>query len=304
MKTKRKTVRLISKCPIIKKEDEEDYGEDYLKVSICLCGRRILDLVLIANECLDGRIKSNDLGVLCKLDMEKAYDHINWEFLLYLLRRCGFGEKWFSWIAHCILLVRFSVLINGLPVGFFGSSREVRQGDPLSPFLFVIVMEAFSGMIYVSIHHGSLSGFSVGSRPFEMVNISHLFVDDTLVFYEANYDNICSLRLLLICFEAVSRLKVNMAKLVLVPVGNVDNVVELAGLLGCETSSLPLKYLGFPLEAHFNTKSSWDGIVEKMEHRLASWKECICPKGEGLPSLKALFPTYLRISCLFFPFQL
>ena len=120
--------------------------------------------------------------------MEKAYDHINWEFLLYVLRRCGFGEKWCSWIAHCIWSIQFSILINGLPAGFFGSSQGVRQGDPLSPFLFIIVMEAFSRMISASIHHGSLTGFSVGSRPSETFNISHLlFADYTLVFYEANH---------------------------------------------------------------------------------------------------------------------
>jgi hypothetical protein len=58
--------------------------------------------------------------VLCKLDMEKAYDHIDWNFLLYLLRRCGFRERWCSWIKHCISSVRFSVLINGVPSGFLG----------------------------------------------------------------------------------------------------------------------------------------------------------------------------------------
>jgi hypothetical protein len=96
--------------------------------------------------------------VLCKLDMEKAYDHIDWNFLLYLLRRCGFRERWCSWIKHCISSVRFSVLINGVPSGFCGSSRGVRQGDPLSPFLFVLVMEAFSKMLGAFISRGLISG--------------------------------------------------------------------------------------------------------------------------------------------------
>jgi hypothetical protein len=89
-------------------------------------GRQILDSVLIANECLDSHIKSGDPRVLCKLDMEKAYEHINWEFLLYLLKRCGFGEKWCSWIAHCVLLVHFFILINDSSSPFLGRSRGVR----------------------------------------------------------------------------------------------------------------------------------------------------------------------------------
>jgi hypothetical protein len=121
--------------------------------------------------------------VLCKLDMEKAYDHVDWNFLLYLLKRCSFGERWCSWIKHCILFVWFLVLINGSPFGFFGSSHGVRQGDLLSPFLFVLVMEAFSKMINAIYSRGLISGFSVGPREVDRVEVSHLlFADDTLVF--------------------------------------------------------------------------------------------------------------------------
>jgi hypothetical protein len=259
-------------------------------------GRQILDSVLIANECLDSRIKSGVPGLLCKLDIEKAYDHVNWDFLLYMLRRCGFGERWCSWIAHCISSMRFSVLVNGTPSGFFSSSRGIRQGDPLSPLLFVIVMEAFSKLLSITILRGFLSGFSVGSDSNGVVNISHLlFADDTLVFCGANSDYLLYLHMLLLSFEAVSGLKINLDKSVLVPVGHVNNMDELAGILGCGVSSLPLKYLGLPLGAPFKAKACWDEVVGKIERRLASWKRLYLSKGGRVTLIKntlSNLPTY------------
>jgi hypothetical protein len=260
-------------------------------------GRQILDSILVANECLDSRLKSGIPGVLCKLDMEKAYDHVNWNFLLYLLRRCGFGEKWCMWIKQCISTVRFSVLVNGSPNGYFGSSRGVRQGDPISPFLFDLVMEVFSRMIGAITSRGLISGFSVGSTDQNRVVVSHLlFADDTLVFCGADVRQIRHIGALLVCFEAVSGLKVNLPKSALVPVGPVDVIEQLAGYLGCGISSLPMKYLGLQLGASFKLKTMWAELEELMARRLAPWKRMYLSKGGRVTLIKSTLsnlPTYM-----------
>ena len=92
--------------------------------------RQNLDPVLIANECLDSKLNSGLPGLICKLDVEKAFDHVSWSFLLQLLERSGFSAKWRQKILFCLSTVCFSILINGSPCGFFGSTRGLRQGDP------------------------------------------------------------------------------------------------------------------------------------------------------------------------------
>jgi len=218
-------------------------------------GRQILDSVLIVNECVDSQIRSGESGLLCKLDLEKAYDHMNWDFLLYLLQRCGFGEKLRDWIRFCISTVRFSILVNGTPSGFFTSSRGLRQGDLLSPLLFVVVMEA---------------GFAVGPRESKAIEVNHLlFADDTLIFCGAQEEQIRHLRCIFLFFEAASGLRINLGKSKIVPIGEVEDVEGLAQLLGCRVGSLPMTYLGLPLGASYKSVSTWKGVVEKMERRLA-----------------------------------
>ena len=82
--------------------------------------------MLITNELIDARVKSGKPGVVCKLDIEKAYDHVNWNFLLYVMKRMGFGEKWIGWIRHYISTISFAVFVNGSPTEFFSASRGLR----------------------------------------------------------------------------------------------------------------------------------------------------------------------------------
>ena len=258
--------------------------------------RQILDPVLIANECLDSRLKSRLPGLLCKLDVEKAFDHVNWGFLMQLLEKSGFSAKWRQWIFFCISTVCFSVLINGSPCGFFESSRGLRQGDPLSPLLFVLVMEALGRMLDKVVHDGHMSGFGMGHEEGRSLVVSHLlFADDTLIFCGADLDQVWFLLMILIWFEAVSGLKINLNKLELVPVGMVDNLELLLIVLGCKQGTLPMKYLGLPLGAKFKDKAIWNPILEKIEQRLAEWKRLYLSKGGRVTLIKSTLsnlPTY------------
>jgi hypothetical protein len=137
--------------------------------------------------------------------------------------------------------MRFSILVNGTPSGFFSISRGLRQGDPLSPLLFVVVMEALSQMLTTALDQGNLTGLSVGSRDSDALVVNHLlFADDTLIFCGAQEEQIRHLRCIFLGFEAASGLRINLGKLEIVPIGGVEDVERLANLLGCRVASLPM----------------------------------------------------------------
>ncbi|KAF3653865.1 hypothetical protein FXO38_15443 [Capsicum annuum] len=103
-------------------------------------------------------------GIMCKLDLRKTYDHVNWGILLRILRQMRFREKWLKWIGFCIKTIRVSILVNGEAVGFLPSKRGLRQGDLLSPFLFILVMEGLNNMLMVATQNEWIRGFEVSNR--------------------------------------------------------------------------------------------------------------------------------------------
>ncbi|XP_059630150.1 uncharacterized protein LOC132273143 [Cornus florida] len=247
-------------------------------------------------EVVKGEIAQWVPGILCKLDIEKAYNHVSWSFLLYLMERMGFGMRWRKWIHFCISSARFSVLVNGVPSGFFSSSRGLRQGDPLSPFLFLFVMEALSRLMRRVVELGFLRGFRVSSDVTSQLEISHLmFADDTLVLYDADVSQLRYLKCVLIWFQVVSGLKVNVGKSVLVPVSDVPNIGMLASILGCRIGSFPISYLGLPLGAPSRCVGVWDPVVDRFERRLVGWKQQYLSKGGRVTLIKSTLsclPTY------------
>ncbi|WJZ84180.1 hypothetical protein VitviT2T_003796 [Vitis vinifera] len=259
-------------------------------------GRQILDASLIANEAIDAWQKRGERGLICKLDIEKAYDSLNWQFLMKVMRKMGFGSRWLGWMWRCISTAKFSVLVNGVSAGFFPSSKGLRQGDPLSPYLFVMGMEVLSTLIRRAVEGGFLSGCRIQGGGRQPVHVSHLlFADDTIVFCEARKEYLAYLSWIMFWFEAASGLRINLEKSKLIPVGEVEEMEELAAELGCKVGSMPSVYLGLPLGARNKSAAVWDGVEEKMRRRLAQWKRQYISKGGRLILIKstmASIPLY------------
>nr|GEY55029.1 putative RNA-directed DNA polymerase, eukaryota, reverse transcriptase zinc-binding domain protein [Tanacetum cinerariifolium] len=206
--------------------------------------RQILDGPLMVNEVIQWCKRKKSKLMVFKIDFEKAFDTISWDFLLQVMHFMGFSESWIKWILGCLHSTSSSILINGSPTREFNIQRGLRQGDPLSPFLFIIAMEGLHVAMEDVIVAGLYKGFKINT-----FNISHLFfADDALFIGDWSKNNIKSLALILECFHQVSGLKINFHKSNLFGVGVPFNeVTVLASYAGCNALESPFSYLGLPI---------------------------------------------------------
>ena len=126
-------------------------------------GRQITNNVLVAFETMhsiDQRRKGKNNLMATKLDMSKAYDRVKWAFLEVMMRKLGFGERWIGLILMCVKTVSYSILINGKPKGRITPTRGLRQGDPISPYLFLLCAEGLTAMLNREEGEGQISGVS------------------------------------------------------------------------------------------------------------------------------------------------
>jgi hypothetical protein len=144
-----------------------------------------------------------------KLDLKKSFDNIDWDFLRMILLSVGFGVKIIDWVMSCVTSANFAVLINGEATKFFKSERGLRQGCPLSPYLFIMIMEGLSLLLSKSISDHHISGIKVS----KFIKIVHLmFVDDVLLMSKANHTEWIVILDLLQAFCSASGLCINFAK--------------------------------------------------------------------------------------------
>ncbi|XP_071718103.1 uncharacterized protein [Rutidosis leptorrhynchoides] len=202
----------------------------------------------------------------------------------------GFGSKWISFIRACLYSSSISILINGSPTKEFVPERGIRQGDPISPFLFIIVAEGLNILVKRALSNGHLQGLKIGH---DNLVITHLqYADDTIFFGEWNKRNAKYISKLLKCFENISGLKVNFRKSKLYGIGTSTTETEqMARYINCSAGSTPFTYLGLPIGVPTSHASSWQPIVEKFDKRLSDWAAKSISFGGRLTIIKSILSS-------------
>jgi hypothetical protein len=215
------------------------------------------------------------------------------------MQKMRFPTLWRKWIRECVCTATTSVLVNGSPTDEFPLERGLRQGDPLSPFLFLLAAEGLSVMMRAMVQSNIFTGYSVGSTNPSV--ISHLqFADDTLLMGAKSWANVRALRAVLVLFEKVSGLKVNFHKSMLVGVNINDSwLAEAAAVLGCVVGKVPFLYLGLPIGGKPQHLSFWEPVLTRIRTRLSGWKSRFLSFGGRLILLKSVL-TSLPVYALSF----
>lgn len=144
---------------------------------------------------------------MIKLDLSKAYDHLNWNFLKATLRAFGFSNRWIEWIYNMIATPSFSILLNGTPTETFKATRELRQGDPLSPFLFIMEQDGLGRYIKKEMRERKIKGLRLWGNNMPITH--QQFVDDITLFCEVSLREVRRMKKILDMFVEASGMEIN-----------------------------------------------------------------------------------------------
>ena len=238
-----------------------------------------------------------------KLDMSKAYDRLEWVFIEAVLRGLGFAEEWIKLIMMCISSVSYSVLINGEQCGFFGASCVIRQGDSLSPYLFLLCAEGLSHMLRKAVLARRIFGVAAsrgGSK------ISHLFfADDSLLFCQATLSNCVEISKVLKNYEEASGQQLNRAKTSIFFTKNtsLELKAQIQAMFQVPEIKSYEKYLGLPSFVGRSKVAAFGDLKGRVWRQINGWKERLLSHGGREVLIKAVaqsIPTY-TMSCFSLP---
>ena len=265
-------------------------------------GRSILDGISIIQETIHSALKNKDACMLLKLDIQKAYDKVDWRFLCKTLEAFGFSKQWINIIFQCISTPKISILINGTLEGFFNISRGIRQGDPISPFLFIIMAEAFGRAIKAAQKEKKITGVKVTKG---VENTTHQqFADDTILAGMSTMEEADHIKHILNTYSNASGQMINAEKSEIFFL-NTDTEVEnlICQKLGFNKGKFPFRYLGIYLDKNKQTNSGWEHILRKIDNQTESWKDRWLTKAGRATKIKAVLaaiPSY-QMSCSYLP---
>ena len=237
-----------------------------------ITSRRISDNILMAHELVAGYHRGvGPPKCAFKIDIRKAYDTVNWKYVTNMLLGLGFHPAMVRWIDVMLSSVSYTLALNGDKEGFFMAKRGLRQGDPLSPYLFTIAMEGFSLILQRCIEEASEFGYHQGCAE---LGISHLcFADDLFVFTRGDLESIEVLKKALSIFKTKSWLEPSLEKSE-VFFGNVSSGMKEAILLCLpfRDGVFPIRYLGVPLSPVRLKNVDFQVLVQNVHKRIHNWK--------------------------------
>ncbi|XP_010480729.1 PREDICTED: uncharacterized protein LOC104759515 [Camelina sativa] len=269
-------------------------------------GRLITDNILIAQEMFHGlRTNPSCKGkfMAIKTDMSKAYDRVEWSFIEHLLRKFGFCEKWISWVMWCVTSVQYKVLINGQPHGAILPSRGLRQGDPLSPYLFILCTEVLIANLRKAERSKLITGIKVSTA---CPAVSHLlFADDSLFFCRATKEQCEAVLGILRQYERASGQQINFQKSSVQFGHTVDADLreELKGVLGITNLGGMSSYLGIPESLGGSKTKVFSFVQDRLQKRTGGWPARLLSRGGKEVMIKSVaiaVPTFV-MSCFRLP---
>ncbi|XP_028080539.1 uncharacterized protein LOC114282098 [Camellia sinensis] len=236
-------------------------------------GRNTSDNIIITQEIIHSlnKKKGKKGGLVFKIDLEKAYDNLSWDFLKQTLEEFNFDHNFIELIMYCVTTVSSAVIWDGVPLQEFIPARGLRQGDPLSPYLYVLCLERLSNMISFQADHKTWKGVETSRKG---PKLTHLFFADDLMLFGQATSNCSTIMKVMNEFCDIPGLKINHHKSKLFVSPNIErrSAKEMSNKTGIPLTSDLGRYLGVPIIHGRVNRGIFTHILDKMQRRLAGWK--------------------------------